>query len=301
MELRHLRYFVAVAEEGSLTVAAERRLHTAQPSLSRQIRDLEYEVGAQLMIRSAHGIELTAAGRAFLDHARLALAQVDAAREAARRAAQPAKLSFALGFLTGKEIDWLPEAIQLLRDELSNIEITVSSQYSPDLADALVRGKLDAAFLRRESRAPDLMFKVVATEPFVVVLPREHRLASHEVINPQDIVGETFIAVSNTAPVTRAVIDDYLKRAGVDIRSDYEADHMAMAMSFVASTRGVALLPAYARNLLPSSLTSRPLQGDAPTIDLVVGYSRMNTSPILKLFLSRIDDLIARVSKKKTQ
>ena len=301
MELRHLRYFVAVAEEGSLTVAAERRLHTAQPSLSRQIRDLEYEVGAQLMIRSAHGIELTAAGRVFLDHARLALAQVDAAREAARRAAQPAKPSFALGFLTGKEIDWLPEAIRLLRDELPNIEITVSSQYSPDLADALVRGKLDAAFLRRESRAPDLMFKVVATEPFVVVLPREHRLASHEVINPQDIVGETFIAVSNTAPVTRAVIDDYLKLAGVDIRSDYEADHMAMAMSFVASTRGVALLPAYARNLLPSSLTSRPLQGDAPTIDLVVGYSRMNTSPILKLFLLRIDDLIARVSKKKTQ
>ena len=159
MELRHLRYFVAVAEEGSLTLAAERRLHTAQPSLSRQIRDLEYEVGAQLMIRSAHGIELTAAGRAFLDHARLALAQVDAAREAARRAAQPAKSSFALGFLTGKEIDWLPEAIRLLRDELPNIEITVSSQYSPDLADALVRGKLDVAFLRREARATDLMFK----------------------------------------------------------------------------------------------------------------------------------------------
>src|SRR5712692_11514286 len=104
MELRHLRYFVAVAEEGSLTVAAERRLHTTQPSLSRQIRDLEYEVGAQLMIRSAHGIELTAAGRLFLDHARQALAQVDASREAARRAAQPAKQSFALGFLTGKEI-----------------------------------------------------------------------------------------------------------------------------------------------------------------------------------------------------
>src|SRR5881398_3065621 len=182
MELRHLRYFVAVAEEGSLTVAAERRLHTAQPSLSRQIRDLEYEVGAQLMIRSARGIELTAAGRVFLDHARLALAQVDAAREAARRAAQPAKLSFALGFLTGKEIDWLPEAIRLLRDELPTIEITVSSQYSPDLAYALVRGKLDVAFLRREARATDLMFKLVATEPFVVVLPSDHRLASHEAI-----------------------------------------------------------------------------------------------------------------------
>jgi len=298
MELRHLRYFVAVAEEGSLTVAAERRLHTAQPSLSRQIRDLEYEVGAQLMIRSAHGIELTAAGRAFLDHARLALAQVDAAREAARRAAQPAKLSFALGFLTGKEIDWLPEAIRLLRDELPNIEITVSSQYSPDLADALVRGKLDVAFLRRETRATDLMFKVVATEPFVVVLPSDHRLASYEAINPHDMVGETFIAVSNTAPVGRKVVDEYLRRSGIDIKPDHEADHLAMAMSLVASTRGVALLPAYARNLLPSSLISRPLQGDAPTIDLVVGYSKTNTSPILKLFLSRIDDLIARVSKK---
>ena len=73
MELRHLRYFVAVAEEGSLTLAAEKRLHTAQPSLSRQIRDLEYEVGVPLMSRSVHGIELTAAGRAFLDHARLSL------------------------------------------------------------------------------------------------------------------------------------------------------------------------------------------------------------------------------------
>jgi LysR family transcriptional regulator, hca operon transcriptional activator len=298
MELRHLRYFVAVAEEGSLTLAAERRLHTAQPSLSRQIRDLEYEVGAQLMIRSAHGIELTAAGRVFLDHARLALAQVDAAREAARRAAQPAKLSFALGFLTGKEIDWLPEAIRLLRDELPSIEITVSSQYSPDLADALARGKLDVAFLRREARATDLMFKVVDTEPFVVVLPGDHRLASRESINPHDMVGETFIAVSNTAPVGRKAVDDYLRRSGIDIKPDHEADHLAMAMSLVASTRGVALLPAYARNLLPASLTSRPLQGDVPTIDLVVGYSKTNTSPILKLFLSRIDDLIARVSKK---
>src|SRR5689334_16413864 len=99
MELRHLRYFIAVAEEGSLTNAAERRLHTAQPSLSRQIRDLETEVGVSLIERHARGIELTAAGRVFLDHARLALLQVETAGEAARRAAQPERASFVIGFL----------------------------------------------------------------------------------------------------------------------------------------------------------------------------------------------------------
>ena len=127
MELRHLRYFIAVAEEGSLTLAAEKRLHTAQPSLSRQIRDLEYEVGTQLMTRSVHGIELTAAGKAFLDHARLTLAQVDAAVEAARRAAQPARKTFAIGFQTGHEMNWLPRVMHVLRDELKNIEVTISS------------------------------------------------------------------------------------------------------------------------------------------------------------------------------
>src|SRR6201995_4226706 len=121
MELRHLRYFVAVAEEGSLTVAAEKRLHTAQPSLSRQIRDLEYEVGTPLLTRSVHGVELTPAGRVFLDHARLALTQAEAGAEAARRAAQPNKQVFALGFTTGQEADWLPKATSLLRDDLANI------------------------------------------------------------------------------------------------------------------------------------------------------------------------------------
>ena len=298
MELRHLRYFVAVAEEGSLTVAAERRLHTAQPSLSRQMRDLEYQVGAQLMVRSARGIELTAAGRVFLDHARLALAQVEAAREAARRAAEPAKLSFALGFLTGTEMDWLPEAMRVLHEELPNIEVRVRSQYSPDLAADLMRGKLDLAFLRPESNVVDLTYKTVTREPFVVFMPSDHRLASHAAIRVQEIVGEKFIMISNTAPVPRMVIEEYLRRSDIDITPDHEADHLAMAMSLVASTRGVALLPAYARNFMPWSVVSRPLAGEVPTVDLVIGYSNANTSPILKMFLSKSDALMARFAKK---
>jgi LysR family hca operon transcriptional activator len=297
MELRHLRYFIAVAEEGSLTLAAEKRLHTAQPSLSRQMRDLEYEVGVQLMSRSVHGIELTAAGRAFLDHARLALMQVDAAVEAARRAAQPARKTFAIGFQTGHEMNWLPRAMHVLRDELQNIQVTVSSDYSPDLAEALARGRLDLAFLRAEP-GYDLGYHVVDREPLIVLMPRDHRLTARETVRPQDFVGEIFIGGSNKASVLRAVTEDYLRRSGLDIKLDHGVDNMAMAMSLVASSGGLALMPAYAKNLLPSSVVSRPLEGEAPTIDLVVGYHKANTSPILRMFLSRIDDLTTRISSK---
>ena len=177
MELRHLRYFIAVAEMGSLTEAAERRLYTSQPSLSRQIRDLEDQVGVELLSRSVHGVELTAAGKAFLDHARLALMQVDAAVETARRAAQPARKTFAIGFQTGHEMNWLPQAMHVLHDELKNIQVTVSSDYSPDLAEALARGRLDLAFLRVEP-GYDLEYHVVDREPLIVLMPSDHRLTA---------------------------------------------------------------------------------------------------------------------------
>src|ERR1700726_3393963 len=277
MELRHLRYFVAVAEAGSLTVAA-RKLHTSQPSLSRQIRDLEDEVGAQLLTRRARGIELTPAGRAFLEHGRTVLSQVEAASEAARRVAHPAKPCFSMGFLTGHELTWMPEALRVLRDELPNIDVMISSQYSPQLADAILKGNVDAAFLRREQGVPELAFRLLVKEPLVVVLPSDHRLAARKAISPGDLVGETFVGVSHTAPVLRAVIDNYLKRSGINITPDHEADHVTMGISLIMSTRGVGLLPAYAQNFLPTSVTSRPLKGDAPTVDLVLGYRKSNQS-----------------------
>ena len=272
-------------------------MHTAQPSLSRQIRDLEYQVGVPLINRSVHGIELTAAGRAFLDHARLALTQAAAATEAARRAAQPTKPTFAMGFLTGQEVDWLPRATSVLRDQLLSIEIRVSSGHSITLADDLERGKLDIAFLRREQK-PDLEYRVVATEPLVVFLPSDHRLAEHKAIDPHDLAGETFIGISEIPRVLRAVVSDYLKRTGIELTPHLEIDNFAMAISLVASTRGIALLPTSAEHFLTWSVVSRPLKGETPTVDLVVGYHKANTSPILRTFLSKIDDLTTGLSIK---
>ena len=248
--------------------------------------------------RFHRGIELTAAGRAFLDHARLALTQAETAAEAARRAAQPAKPIFAMGFLTGQEVDWLPRATSILRDELLNIEIKVSSDHSTMLADDLQRGKLDIAFLRVEQQKPDLAYKLVAKEPIVVILQSDHPLAEHKAIDPHDLVGEKFIGISNVPRVLRGVVGDYLRRSGIEIVPHLEIDNFAMAVSLVASTRGVALLPVSAENFLKWSVISRPLEGEAPTIDLVVGYHKANTSPILRTFLSRIDDLTGRISSK---
>jgi LysR family hca operon transcriptional activator len=296
MELRHLRYFVAVAEEGSLTNAAERRLHTAQPSLSRQIRDLELEVGVSLMERGARGIALTAAGRTFLDHARLALLQVEAAGEAARRAAQPEKRAFTIGFLAGQELVWLPETLRILRSEQPDIEITLASQSSPELAGALMRGKVDVAFLRREKDSSGIAFKSLIREPLVAVLPAGHRLAEQKAVRVQDFAKETYISPTRVAPALKAVIENYAAKSGVVLKPEYDAENLSSVISLVTSTSGVTLMPLYVNLMLPASVVIRPLQGDAPTIELVLGYSRSNTSALLKRFLSRSDELVAKVA-----
>jgi len=294
MELRHLRYFVAVADAGSLTVAAEQTLHTSQPSLSRQIRDLEQEVGVQLMTRSAQGIELTQAGKAFLEHARMVLLQAEAAKEAAVRAAQPPRPTFSLGFLSGAEIDLLPEVSRVLRDAFPGIDIKLSSDYSPVLAKALMRRKLDAAFMRPEEQMGDLACKRVRTDPLMFVFPSDHRLAAKSDVSPQDVENETFYLPSKAAPAVRRVVLDYLGGARVALKPEHEVHNVVHAISMIASTGGVMMLPAYTRRYLPETITARPVKGDAPTLDLVIPYHKANRSPILKRLLASVGELAGR-------
>jgi LysR family hca operon transcriptional activator len=299
MELRHLRYFVAVAEAGSVTLAAQKRLHTAQPSLSRQLRALEEEVGVPLMTRGVRGIVLTAAGQAFLEHAKLILAQAQAATEAARKAATPAKPSLAIGVLVGHETDWLPRSTSLLRDELFGAEIKVSSGFSTTLANDLQNGTLDVAFLRHEPDT-DLVFKLVETEPLVAILPSDHRLAAKQALHPRDFENETFIGISKIPRLLRSAVNSYLRRSGVTTVPHLEIDNFAMAISLVASTRGVGLLPASIEDVLPPGVVSRPLSGEQPTIDLMVGYRRDNDSPILRVFLSKLEELLTQIGPGPT-
>jgi len=298
MELRHLRYFIAVAEEGSLSNAAVKRLHTAQPSLSRQIRDLELEVGVKLLERRPRGITLTPAGRVFLDHARMALLQVETATEAARRAELPDKPVFSIGFLVGQEVTLLPETLRILHEEAGSVEIIFLSLPSPQLALALMRGKVDVAFMRRETRATGLAYKLLIKEPLLVVLPASHRLAEGKAIQPQELTREIFIGVARAAPAVRAVIEDYAKKVGITLKASYEGDNLPAIMSLVTSTGGVALCPFYVKDQLTLRLVTRPLRGEAPTVDLVIGYSRSNTSPWLKRFLFRADELVRNVQKQ---
>jgi LysR family hca operon transcriptional activator len=187
--------------------------------------------------------------------------------------------------------------MHVLREELPRIEVTISSKHSPQLAEGLATGKLDAAFLRPEERYPDLVYKLLVREPLIVLLPSDHRLASRKAIGLKDLAGETFIGMADQAPVLRSIIEDYIRRSGIDLKPTHRVEYLSMAMSLVASTRGVALLPDFARNFLTRSVISRPLAGEAPLIDLVLGHHKANNSPLLKTFLSRVDDMIGHVAK----
>lgn len=179
----------------------------------------------------------------------------------------------------------------MLRDEFPGIDIRLSSDYSPVLAKALMRRKLDAAFMRADDNMEDLACKRVRTDPLVFVFPSNHRLAAQAAVAPEDIVDETFYLPSKSAPAVRRVVLEYFHRAGIDLKPDHEVHNVVHAISMITSTHAVMLLPAYTARYLPDTITTRPVQGEAPTLDLVIAYHKANKSPILMLLLSRVGRL----------
>jgi len=154
------------------------------------------------------------------------------------------------------------------------------------------------AFVRPERQTVGLSFRFLAKEPLIAVLPADHRLTSRKTIRPEDLAREVFVSAARSAPVLRAVVEDYVVKAGITLRQEYEAENLSAAMSLVASTGGVSLIPLYAQNMLTQNVVARAIDGIPPTIDLSLGYNDANTSQLLKRFLSRADELVACVQNQ---
>jgi LysR family hca operon transcriptional activator len=159
---------------------------------------------------------------------------------------------------------------------------------------------MDVALLRHETQTSGLAFKFLLKEPLVVILPATHRLARQKSISPHDLAHETLIAASTKlAPVVRATVKEYATRTGIALNQTYDAENLSAGMSLVASTGAVALLPLYVTNVLVPGVVARPLRGELPTVDLMIGYNKSNTSPLLKRFLARTDDLVAAIQRNR--
>ena len=145
--------------------------------------------------------------------------------------------------------------------------------------------------VRSEEHMEDLIYRRVRTDPLVFVFPSDHRLASYAAVAPQEIAKEAFLLPSKAAPAVRRVVLEYFNRAGIDLKPEHEVHNVVHAISMITSTRAVMLLPAYTKRYLPESITTRPVKGEVPTLDLVLAYHKANKSPILKLLLSRVGKL----------
>jgi LysR family hca operon transcriptional activator len=289
VELRHLRYFVAVAEELNFTRAAA-RLFTSQPSLSEQIRNLELEIGFPLLTRTRRKVELTPAGVVFLEQSRQILGHVEMAVALAAKAASQARERITIGFVPAAEVRIFPSVLPVFRVSFPEVDIVLRSLTSEEQQVALARGEIELGFMRGPVRAANLRSEVVLMEPFRVYLPQDHPLAAAHCIAPSQL--DNLPAVNIDPGYGRSIHDalaQYLARHDVALGHVYPSSNPLMSINLVAAGLGYTLLPAYAENFMPKEVISRPLPGDAPMSELLMaspgdaGASTVATHHLLKL------------------
>ena len=278
MELRHLRYFVAVAEELNFTRAAQ-RLNTAQPSLSQQIQDLEQEVGVPLFIRTKRSVKLTAAGTAFLDEARLTLAQSRRAIASARQAAQAGESTLVLGFGPAAEIKLFPSTLTSLRASFPKLRLEFRSMTSLLQREALLHNEIDLAFLRPPIHEPSLEAIPVLREQLVAVLPADHPLAGEGPLDFAALSGYPFIEIS---PLHSGNLFDLVRAAArerrVQLNTIQQAVDVLTLLTLISLGEGYTLLPDYAESLVFRNVTTRRLTPPAIEADLLMAWRKGDPS-----------------------
>ena len=298
-EIRHLRFFLALAEELHFTRAAA-RLRVAQPHLSQEIRRLERELGVLLFHRTRRRVELSAAGSAFQEGAAAVMAALADAVDRAQRAERGESGSLVVGFVGSAAFAPFPEALRRFRAETPAVRLALEELTTVQQLAALRRGAIDVGLMRAMSLdEPDLVLHEVRREPFVVALPRAHPLATRRRIALAELAGEGWIAFENTAgPGLHLQLLRACEAAGFTPRLTQTVGHIPTMMSLVAGGLGVSLVPEQVRALRPPGVRLVRLGEPAPATAVVAGWRRDEISPAVARFVALLR-AAPRVSRRR--
>jgi len=289
MEIRHLRYFIAVAEEGHVTRAAE-RLGMQQPPLSQRIKAIERELDVQLLRRKGRGVELTDAGRAFLDNARAMLAQFDHTFEATRRTARGEQGRICVGITPSSPFHpFVPRIIRAFRDAFPQVSMRLEERFGSKLIEQLRTEQVDAAFVRIPLLDPPegVVVNRLLEEPLLVALPSNHALLGERALSLRRLAGETFVVFG---PADRGIYDQTMvacHAAGFSPRIGQEAPRVTSLLALVASGIGITLVPASLQQMHIDGVIYRPLDGHPqPKSVLNLVSRRADPSAVVRHFLN---------------
>lgn len=278
MELRHLRYFVVLAEELNFSRAAK-RLHIAQPPLSQQIRKLEEELGVQLFVRTKRSVRLTDAGEVFLEEALKVLKQAESATHAAQRAQRGEIGRLSVGFVGSAAYELLPRALRLYRTRFPGVELSLHQLTTTEQVHALHSREIDAGFLRPPVHDPTLSLEAVLREPLVAALPQTHRLADRKTIRLTELANEDFILYPrHLGPGTHDQIVSLCQRAGFSPRIGQEAVEMQTIVGLVAAGLGVSLVPASVEGLRSKDVVYKRMEDHTPDWEIAVVWRKQEDS-----------------------
>jgi DNA-binding transcriptional LysR family regulator len=291
MELRHLKYFVAVAEELHFTRAAD-RLHIAQPPLSQQIKQLEEELGTRLFERSKRQVELTTAGRAVLDEARRAIGQVERVVMAARRAQRGEVGELSVGVSSSAPYTTLPAILRTFRARYPAVRLTLYERSTEDQIAMLRTGTIDAGFVRAPSPADTVGLEIrpILREPLVVALPQGHQFGRRKQVAVSALKGAPFVlSPRHAAPTLYDQIVGLCRREGFEPQVAQEATQMQTIVSLVSAGLGVAIVPASIQKLHRARVLYRALQPNDVMTEMALIHDPANPSRVLDAFVELVE------------
>lgn len=286
MELRHLHYFIAVAEELHFSRAAE-RLCISQPPLSQQIRDLEEELGVKLFERTKRHVQLTEAGKVFLERSYLLFAHLEQAIAATQQIGRGEVGQVAIGFVDSAMYTSLPEMLRAFRAQFPAVELRLQELTTAQQIQALYDKQIDVGIVRSAISEPGLSVECLLHESLVLALPENHPLSAQTQVSLSSLADEFFILFpAKLGPLFYEQIIHSCEQAGFRPKVAQEAVQMQTIVGLVAAGLGIAIVPASLQNFHRSGVIYRPLQEEIPNTGLYLTWRQHDSSPVINTFLN---------------